>query len=129
MADYGNNTPSKGDNCFRFDITGERNIEGVIALAFSEHKKAHGWLEKDGVLYFYWYANDPGVQAFPVSIGHEAATAMIKDWLEVQNYGTAPDTDGSTGRGWRVYNEHWGHVNESFYGFVAVAPHWIIYGK
>lgn len=129
MADYGNDTPSKGDNCFRFDITGEYEIEKVIALAFSEHKKAHGWLVKDGALYLYWHAKEPEVQAFLVPLGHEAATAMIKEWLNAQDYGTAPDTDGSRVKGWRVYNEHWGHVNGSFYGFAAVAPHWIIYGK
>jgi hypothetical protein len=66
---------------------------------------------------------------FPLQIEDDSAYNFIKAWLEDQNYGSQPDHDGDNGRGWRVYNESWGHVDHDPYAFLAIEPAWAMYGK
>lgn len=73
----------------------------------------------------------PGYTPLPAPIGLDMAAAMVVSWLESEDtqYGPELDHDGSNSRGWRAYNEAWGHVAEEWEAFVAVEPHWAWHGK
>ncbi len=70
------------------------------------------------------------VKALPYEMGMEAATTFAWHWLETAKMERAPDIDGGTKRGWRIYNEgHWGFVGDDSYAFIAVKPTWAKLGK
>lgn len=75
-----------------------------------------------------WYADD-GFQALPYPHDRDAAIQLITGWLKTVDYGEAPDHDGSNGKGWRIFNDSWGHVAGSHYGVLGVQPAWAMYGK
>jgi hypothetical protein len=119
---------------FRFDITNDRDLQPGLTLAFSKHREAVAWRidTHDGQprILLAWTITGEGWIPFPVPIGPEHAATLIEEWLKVQEYGLQPGHDGSIGRGFRLYNEAWGHVEP--YGwpaFVAVEPCWAWYGK
>jgi len=72
-----------------------------------------------------------GFTPLPAPINLEMAVAMVMSWLEFEDtqYGPELDHDGSNSRGWRAYNENWGHVHGEWEAFVAVEPHWAWHGK
>lgn len=75
-------------------------------------------------------AIDIEVNAFPgKGIGHEAVWPFIEAWLKEADYGSQPDTDGHNSKGWRIFNEGWGHVCGMWQAFVAIEPEWLTYGK
>lgn len=116
---------------FSFDFTDDEGIKEIMALAFRKHRKgAAGWSEVDGSLVFYWGVfNEKSIIPFPVPVTSDAAAEIALSWLENQDYGRGPDTDGSAKKGFRVYNEAWGHAGGSYLGFAAIKPAWIVYGK
>jgi hypothetical protein len=73
----------------------------------------------------------PGYTPLPAPINLDMAAAMVVSWLESEStvYGPELDHDGSNSRGWRAYNEAWGHVDEEWEAFLAVEPHWAWHGK
>jgi len=117
-------------NSFRFDFTDDEKIEEMMALAFRKQPKgASGWGVVDGSLIFYWGTIESPAVPFPVRVDSGAAAQIATSWLAEQDYGREPDTDGFAKRGFRIYNEAWGHAGGSYQGFVAVKPAWIVYGK
>ena len=70
------------------------------------------------------------VAPLPFPLTATAAADYVWHWLTTAaGYGRAPDHDGDNEKGWRVYNEQWGHVAGNHYAFVAVQPVWAMYGK
>ena len=68
----------------------------------------------------------------PFPMDCKAATEMVWSWLQEQpkeKYREELDHDGSNGRGFKIYNEYWGHVGSSHYAILAVLPVWAWYGK
>lgn len=65
----------------------------------------------------------------PFKLDADGASDFARRWLEEADYGREPDHDGSNGKGWRIYNEGWGHVDNDHYGVIAVTPVWAMYGK
>ena len=59
----------------------------------------------------------------------ELAADFAAGWLGHANYGNAPDHDGDNGKGWRLYCEGCGYVDNDHYAFAAVQPVWAMYGK
>jgi len=135
---------------FRFDMTAVP-LSLALPVAFHHHSKATGWVEaplpqehdraKGGEwganqskrrLILLWtkatWAEEP-VNYFPAPIEVEQAEGMIKAWLKEQDYGSQPDHDGDNGKGFRIYNEAWGHVAGRWEAFVAIEPVWLLYGK
>jgi hypothetical protein len=75
---------------------------------------------------------DIKAESFVVPIDAERAAANVHDWLTLKggaNYGEQPDHDGDNGKGWRVFNESWGHVFGMYQAICAVQPAWAMYGK
>jgi hypothetical protein len=82
-------------------------------------------------LVFFWsdYEKRPDMVKFPFTLDAEGAADFAKRWLAEADYGKEPDHDGDNGKGWRLYCEGWGHVDDDHSSFVAVAPSWAMYGK
>lgn len=134
-----------GDN-FHFDMTGVPLADALkIAFCGSPGNKAVGWsvLDADDTetvegqhghtssrkrLVLFWHESGGGTP-LPAPMDAEAAIPFIKAWLAEADYGKQPDHDGDNGKGWRIYNEAWGHVARNHYAFVAIEPEWIMYGK
>lgn len=72
------------------------------------------------------------IKALPFPMQCEGATRFAWEWLNGEaDYGEKDwqDDDVSEERGFVVYNQDWGHVMDSPYGFVGVLPAWQWYGK
>lgn len=92
-----------------------------------------------GVPYELYSRNRPDLRArkFPVKVNKlpgkgidaEHVWPMIEAWLDDTSYGTQPDHDGDNDKGWRIYNEAWGHVAGLWQAFAAIEPVWLMYGK
>jgi hypothetical protein len=82
-------------------------------------------------LVFFWsdYEKRADMVPFPFKQDAEGAAEFARRWLAEADYGSEPDHDGDNGKGWRLYNEAWGHVDSDHSAFVAVAPEWAMYGK
>lgn len=120
-----------------FDISGEMELmDRALAIAFAQPTQAVGWsldVRNDEVdrLVFYWTSSYNGKECtlFPSPLGLKQIRSVIDPWLVTVDYGPIPDTDGHTRKGFRVYNEAFGHINHNYEAFLAVEPFWLIYGK
>ena len=114
------------------------NCPGKKATHYFEHPK-NGLLllwDEDFFIDTLRSANnsDPRVKAnkLPYPMNWKAASDLAWGWLQNQpeeKYECNLDHDGSNGKGFKVYNEDWGHVAESHYAFLGVLPVWAWYGK
>lgn len=123
-----------------FDIRGAE-LKDALAIAFNTpvfgHSRAEAWsVDRDGKrMVLHWAmptAVEKGVEAFPlpVPLELELIVPLVEGWLSKVDYGPEPDTDGSTGKSSRVYCESWAHIDGHGYtSFVAIEPHWLVYGK
>lgn len=116
-----------------FNIYGEmRVLEPALQIAMNGlHKyRVKGWSLDQDRLVLHWGDHDPRVTALFAPLDIHATELMIKSWLIGRDYGEAPRTDGSTGKGIHIYNERWGQIEgHGSYSFIAIEPHWVIYGK
>ncbi len=116
---------------FRIDVTceGDEALRAVMTIAFTQHRSAVGWrLDPEYGMILYW-TDHKGTNALPFPHDAEATFHMVKKWLETQDYGREPGHDGSNGKGFRVYNEAWGHIGSEWQAFLAIKPEWAWYGK
>ena len=70
-----------------------------------------------------------GFTKFPHELKVPELTPVIQIWLDHADYGPQPDHDGDNGKGFRIYNESWGHIAEMWEAFLAIQPCWAMYGK
>lgn len=126
-----------GDN-FHIDITNSGDLTKAMEIAFegAAGGKAEAYaIDPKKGLVFLWHKAEPRTVSetivfnLPFKLDATGAADFAKRWLAEQDYGQQPDHDGDNGEGWRLYNETWGHVEGYTYGFVAVKPAWIMYGK
>lgn len=124
-------------NNYRFLIASEGLDDFRIAmgLAFKagSRKSATSYeFDPERGMIFYWTDMGEsviGVQRLPYPMDLEAATVFAWGWLRKTEYPTEPNHDGSNNKGFRVYNEEWGHVKGRWQAFVAIKPEWQMYGK
>lgn len=117
-------------NNFRVDVTSEGKINFDKVMSLFNHT-AIGYRIDAGItpiLIFYW-AETKSMIPFPVALSEEEFADMAHKWLSLVDYGPQPDHDGDNDKGWRIYNEAWGHVHDEWQAFVAVEPAWAMYGK
>lgn len=119
---------------FHFDLTGV-SIEKALEIAFQQHSKAVAWAVvplKEGSertrLILFW-TNHSEATPLPAPMDCAAAVPFVKSWLSAADYGREPDHDGDNGKGCRIYNEAWTHINGMWQAFVAIEPVWLEYGK
>lgn len=136
---------------FRIDITceGETALESALKIVFEQHRSVCGYAVRPATeefihekyahlnkpakplrLVFFWYASSVAdyVQ-LPFKLDVYGARDFAMRWLAEQDYGHEPDHDGHNRKGWRVYNEAWGRVDEDSGSCVAISPNWAWYGK
>ena len=121
---------------FRFDITAVGGLQGWLDCCIGTSRKASGWSsdgnEKEPRLIFYWIAPTPlvdGYHPFPSPADSLYVGIIAEAWLDSVKRGKQPDHDGHNSKGFRLYNEAWGHVDGHYQAFIAVAPAWAMYGK
>lgn len=95
------------------------------------HEAVWGANKAGSRLVLFWSKPETSVEAlaFLTPLTAEQVEPIVKAWLAEQNYGSQPDHDGDNGKGWRVYNEAWGHVGGSRYAICGIEPVWLEYGK
>jgi hypothetical protein len=96
-------------------------------------KATHYFEDKEKGLVLLW-AEDTSKKSIPLltKLAWKEAADLAWTWLENQpkeQYRDYLDHDGSNNKGFKVYNESWGHVSGSFYAILAVLPVWAWYGK
>lgn len=101
------------------------NCPGSKATHYYEHP------EKGFML--FWHATEKfEVLKLPFPMDWENSSALAWGWLMSQpedKYQEYLDHDGSNSKGFKVYNEGWGHVAGCGYAFLAVQPIWAWHGK
>lgn len=118
----------------RFDIAGERHLlESALGVAFaSRHTPItiKGFSINPGLTMVYLHRY-PGEHFFPAMAPMDLPTVLksLNSWLDHADYGPEPRTDGSTGKGFRLFNERWEKVNNDHTILCAVTTHWVVYGK
>lgn len=137
---------------FRFDITSDGDILPALKLAFGEHRgkvwqktvSGYGIYPADPFdperpakplrplrMVLFW--TDPkgmeGYHPLPFKMDANTASAWIMNWLKEAEYPKPYDHDGDNLKGWRIYNDSWGHVDNRWEAVVAIAPVWALYGK
>lgn len=105
------------------------NLDGVPGWHV-HHTASNEQCDKgDLTLILLWHVGTDAM-ALPYPLGVADAIPFVKGWLEnAGDPGDAPDIDGDTGRGWRVFTESWGHVAGSSYAVVGVQACYAWYGK
>lgn len=69
------------------------------------------------------------MQRLPFTLDASGAADFATRWLSEVEYGPQDDHDGHDTKGWRIYNESWGHIEELRSAFVAITPEWAMHGK
>lgn len=112
-------------------FAGEREEVPADAPKWTKGAWKYGKEPKPLRLVFYWSASEsaPDLVALPFKMDAEGAADFARRWLAEADYGNQPDHDGDNEKGWRLYNEAWGHVDSHWGAFVAVAPEWAMHGK
>ena len=116
---------------FRIDVTSNNDaaLSHALGVAFGHRSKAVGYRQDpEKGLVLYW-TSKAGMTPLPFAMDAGAVLPIIKGWLAEQDYGREPGHDGDNGKGWRVYNEAWGHIGNDWEAFLAVKPAWAMYGK
>lgn len=130
---------------FHFDLTGVP-LDKCLEIACSSSRKIVGYRvqtesddtfrgreweprTKAGRFILFWAEGAKDMVHLPAKMDQEQIIPLIKAWLSEADYGREPDHDGDNGKGWRVYNEAWGHVNGEWQAFCAIEPVWLMYGK
>jgi len=95
-------------------------------------KVSHYFEDPEKGLVFLW-SEDKSVNSIklPVDLNWEGAANLAWQWLQNQpneKYQEDLDHAGSNSKGFRVYNEAWGHI-KSHYAVVGIVPIWAWHGK
>ena len=117
---------------FRFDMVseGDETLRQAFALGGQRNKVVAYRVSPEKGLIFYWVESKrPGYTPLPYPMTLQQAADFAIGWLANADYGREPDHDGDNGKGWRLYNESWGHVDGEYQAFLAVQPVWACYGK
>ena len=120
---------------FSFDVIADRGLEDWV-MCCAAGQSAVGWSAEVGKqppkMVLYWTDPKQPVErysALPFKADHVFIASLIKGWLDSIDYSSEPDHDGDNAKGFRLYNEDWGHVDGRWEAFMAVTPIWAIYGK
>jgi hypothetical protein len=126
---------SCGDNPI-FKINGRSSTRLTAALKLAcDDRTAIGYAldtKDDNPRMVFFWASHAKMIPFPGKATPEFLASFIEMWLNDQmlKYPSEPDHDGDNAKGWFIYTEGWGHIEPYHYpAFLAIEPHWIMYGK
>ncbi len=78
-------------------------------------------------LILYWHKEKDNIP-LPYAMEINATYSFVKGWLDSREVSGEPDHDGDNKKGFRVFNDQWGRVIDS-YSFVGIQFEWAMYGK
>lgn len=120
-------------------LEGKENLQKCFNLAENLHTNYCGYRvvnDKYGKrMFIYWCRPSTGPIGpdwFPYDMNAEEITNFVWGWLSRVDYGEAPDTDGSTGKGFHFRSKDFGDLMEGCDEYavgVIVSPEWFVYGK
>jgi hypothetical protein len=115
---------------FSFDVVcrGEQPFTLAMQLAFGESKAIAYLVDPGKGLVFLWAVDRDGIP-LPFKMDPLSAAHFAWRWLAETEFPRQPDHDGDNCKGWRIYNDAWGHVGSHRYAIIAVQPVWAILGK
>lgn len=120
----------------KIDIRLAKKSLGITLRWLSEIRRppeAYRLSDKYGII-LYWHHGDY-TEKFPAFVPWET---FVTCWLEQAEPNKQflddferyyEDGDVSNGKGFRMFNEGWGHVDNDPYAYVAIKPVWMWYGK
>jgi hypothetical protein len=137
------------NNIFR--VNGEYKPDHIqLSLAVESVMRQKGYIPTNNMrvkgwsfdttygLILYWMESDhPDYNSFPTKLGPDEVTGIIINWLESEDADTVTldpwcedaDHDGHNGKGFLLYVQEWGHVNQDSSAMFAVKPCYMWYGK
>lgn len=113
--------------CFRHNAPGGRITHWIEKDAQTDPEWI-GASDKRKMLVLLW-AKEEGSHKLPVPLKADGAFELVSRWLEEADYGPEPDHDGDNDKGFCLYCDHWGHVDDLHYAVVGIIPAWAMYGK
>lgn len=112
----------------KIDLWLEDKFELAMQLAMGVHK-AIGYRVHENNMVLYWAKSDK-MTPFPYEMSITDATNFVSGWLQkTEPNHPRPDHDGDNEKGFRIFNEDWGHVFGEWQAFIAITPIWAMYGK
>lgn len=114
------------------DITSEGKdaFHTALSLFNPPGNKVVGYKATAKRLTFFWLeSRSDGYTKLPYPMTIPQAADFALGWLEHADYGREPDHDGENGKGWRLFHDIWGRVDNDSSSFVAIEPVWAMYGK
>lgn len=110
---------------------GRENFEEAMKLIFqcaSGGLATHYRFDNKYGIVLYWAESEKATR-LPYSMNVNAAIEFVWNWLQVVDYGTQPNHDGSNTKGWTVFNENWSQIDHEWQAFAAIRPEWMMHGK
>lgn len=85
-------------------------------------------------LVFYRYGENQSsdIVKHPFPMDYAAVSNFCLEWLKTldnEDFADEIDLDGDLAKGWRVWNESWGHVDGHYGTLFAISPNWAWIGK
>lgn len=121
---------------FKVNIYAEGKDTLQVALSLFDRRKTIGWqvkiVNKRPRLILFWSTSSVAlgvITPLPAPLDTAGAADFVWNWLQHADYGPEPDHDGDNGKGFHVWCDDWGHVEELWQAFVAIEPEWAMYGK
>lgn len=125
---------------FQMDIRSrvKTHFDEALRIAFDAapgRKATHYRITEKYGFILYWDGDGvKGVIAFPYEMSYKDAIPFVWGWLQKVDYDIyeEPCDDGGdveNVKGFRIFNEMWGHVDGDHYAFIAVKPAWAWLGK
>lgn len=124
---------------FQLDVRScvKRHFEEALQIAFDAapgQKATHYKITKKHGFILYWGGNGAkDITPFPYEMSCKEAIPFIWGWLQKVDYEDYEkpydDGDVQNEKGFRIFNEMWGHVDSNSYAFVAIKPAWAWLGK
>ncbi len=114
---------------FRVDVTSEGLSQFTLAMELIFRHECVGYRIDKNVIHLYWADSDKAIK-LPYKYNVQQTINFVWGWLEVNPpTGKQPDHDGDNGKGFRLFNESWGHADGTWQAFASIEPIWAMYGK
>jgi hypothetical protein len=119
------------NNCLiKITAEGKKTFSLAMEIFFNHRaKKTVAYqIDEDKGLILFWTKCDKGIN-LPYEMTLSQTIEFCWGWLENIEYPTQPYHDGDNKKGFCIYNEDYGHINNMWEAFAAIKPIWAMYGK
>ena len=108
---------------FQVEADTRTALVAAINILMTDHGKVTSWAERENELLLFWSDNEGLGHPLPTPLDDPKKVAdLAADWLRQATYPSAPDTDGSTKKGYTA-------KLANGYLVARISPTWIVYGK